>query len=263
MAAISPHDLLDQRERLARPFLGSLAVHASLAAAAALYALAGGGVRETWGDPNSLGGGSVAITPVSKIALANRGGLPNPVANDTESRAPLPPKPEPAKSARQPEDAIAIKGREATDTRTQRASQQTYRPKGADRASEFYSSTGAAASSEMYGITSGGSGVGIGQGSPFGTRFGYYAQILRDQVARNWRTDHIDPRLKTAPIVIVTFELLRTGAIRDVRLLQRSGNFELDNSCQRAIFDAQPFPPLPAGFERNSAVIEFQFQLRR
>jgi protein TonB len=114
----------------------------------------------------------------------------------------------------------------------------------------------------MYGVTSSG-GVGIGQSSPFGTRFGYYAQILRDQVARNWRTEQIDPRLKTAPLVIVTFELLRSGAIRDVRVLQSSGHFELDNSCQRAIYDAQPFPPLPAGFERNSAVIEFQFQLRR
>lgn len=236
-------------------------MHALLAAAAIAYTQFAGGPREVWGDPNSLGGGSVAITPVNKIALPSRGGLPNPVANDTESRVPRPAKPEPART-KQEDDAIAIKGREAKDKKTQTASKQKYSPPG-QRDNQLTSSTGAAAASDMYGTTAAGSGVGVGPSSPFGTRYGYYAQILRDRVAQNWKTDQLDPRLKTAPMVIVNFEILRDGSVRDVRILQRSGNVELDYSCQRAIYDARPFPPLPPGFERNSAVIEFWFELKR
>ena len=100
-------------------------------------------------------------------------------------------------------------------------------------------------------------------GGAFGNRFGYYDQLIREKVARNWRTNEVDPRVQTAPTVIVMFEIMRDGSIRNVRLLQRSGNPQLDNSCQRAIYDSAPFQPLPTGFERNSATIEFWFQLKR
>ncbi len=75
--------------------------------------------------------------------------------------------------------------------------------------------------------------------------------LLRQKVAQAWNTGQVDPRLQTAPIIIVTFEILRNGAADNVRFLQRSGNSTLDFSCQRAILDASPFPPLPAGFERD------------
>jgi protein TonB len=114
----------------------------------------------------------------------------------------------------------------------------------------------------MIGQTGSG-GVGVGTGSPFGTRFGWYAQILRDKVARAWHTGDVDPRLKTAPVVIVTFTLLRSGEVRNVKVAQRSGNAVLDYSAERAIYDAAPFPALPPGYENNQASIEFWFELRR
>lgn len=263
MTFTAPHDLLDRREALGRPLLCAILVHVALFGGAALYSMAGG-VRESWGNPNSAGGGTVAIEVVSKIALPNRGTRFNPVANDTESQVPAPPKPEPAKRAQQDDpDAIALKGREAKDRKTQQMAKQKYTPPQAPT-SGLTSPTGAAASSEMYGATSSGSGaVGMAPGGAFGNRFGYYDQLLREKVARNWRTNEVDARVQTAPTVIVTFEILRDGSIRDVRLLQRSGNPQLDNSCQRAIYDSAPFQPLPTGFERNSALIEFWFQLKR
>jgi TonB family protein len=103
--------------------------------------------------------------------------------------------------------------------------------------------------------------VGTGAGGPFGNRFGYYEQLLRERVARNWRTEEV--RQASAPTVIVMFEIVRNGSIRNVRLLQRSGIPTLDYSCQRAIESSAPFPPLPQGFERDTAVIEFWFQLKR
>jgi outer membrane biosynthesis protein TonB len=45
--------------------------------------------------------------------------------------------------------------------------------------------------------------------------------------------------------------------------MQGSGNRTLDYSAQRAITEAAPFPPLPQGYERDSAQIEFWFVLKR
>jgi TonB family protein len=63
--------------------------------------------------------------------------------------------------------------------------------------------------------------------------------------------------------VIVTFEILRNGSIRTAQFLQRSGNPTLDYSAMRAIQESAPFPELPAGFEHNSATVEFWFELKR
>jgi len=77
--------------------------------------------------------------------------------------------------------------------------------------------------------------------------------------------DHneVDASLRTAPVVIATFDLMRDGSTRNVKILQRSGNLSLDNSVQRAILDASPFPPIPAGFEHDFARVEFWFELKR
>ena len=37
----------------------------------------------------------------------------------------------------------------------------------------------------------------------------------------------------------------------------------LDYSVQRAILEASPFPPIPAGFDKDSARVEFTFELKR
>jgi TonB family protein len=109
----------------------------------------------------------------------------------------------------------------------------------------------------------GAGGVGFGTGSPLGRRFGNYAAVLRDAVARKWNTGDVDPRVRAAPQVIVTFTILRDGQVKNVRTAQRSGIPLLDTSCERAIYDAAPFPPLPAGYEYSEANIEFVFELRR
>jgi protein TonB len=109
----------------------------------------------------------------------------------------------------------------------------------------------------------GSGGVGFGTGSVFGRRFGNYASVLRDAVARRWNTADVDPRIRSANQVIVTFTILRSGQVRSVRTVQRSGIPLLDTSCERAIYDASPFPPLPAEYEGSEANIEFVFELRR
>jgi protein TonB len=259
-------DVLEQRDPVRISVLASVGLHAMMFTAVLLSTSIGR--RGTlWGDPNALGGGAVGVTAVRQIPLRARSGPANPVANDTESRVPQPPKPQ-VKAVRAPEpDAIPIRGRKAREraARVQQKQQtQPYRTQ-PDRPNQLYSSAGQALSSSMYGSQagSGGGKVGVGPRGSFGQRFGGYRDLLEQRVAQKWRTDDVDPRVQTAPPVIVTFDILNSGQIRNVRILQASGNRVLDYSAQRAVYDAAPFPPLPQGFERDTAQIEFWFQLKR
>lgn len=257
-------DILDEREPMKRPFAGSLALHVGVFLGMAAYTWLEGRPRDTFGDPNALGGMSTVITPVSKIPLPPRSGMINPVANDTESMAPSPPKPE-RKTVQEDRDAIELATRKKAETakKKQQASQKSYVNPLANRPNQVYSTQGQAAVSPSFDINSSGSGVGIGQGNPFGNRFGYYANIIRERVAQSWKPGPPDPRVRNAPMVIVAFAIYRDGRAGDVRVIQSSGNPTLDYSAQRAILGASPFPPLPQGFERNFATIEFQFQVKR
>ena len=81
---------------------------------------------------------------------------------------------------------------------------------------------------------------------------------------RPWVTAQYEQaRVQTAPEVIATFELLRDGRVRNLKIVQTSGVSALDYSVQRAILEASPFPPIPAGFDRDSARVEFWFELKR
>jgi protein TonB len=263
---MAPHvDILDERESLRRSFYGSVALHLGVTAAIAAYALLGNRPRVLWGDANSLGGGAMTVGVVKQIPLPSRAGLVNPLANDTESSVPAaPPKPKPVERAPDPEpDAIPIKSRSPQKKAASKAaSRSQYRVPGSERANQLSSSDGQALTSPMVGMTGSG-GIGVGTGSPLGSRFGYYVDLLRQRVGEKWRTSDVDPRVQTAPPVVVTFTIHRNGSVSGVRIVQRSGNPILDTSAQRAVYDAAPLPPLPAGFERDSATIEFWFQLRR
>lgn len=257
-------DILEHREPLGKPLVGSVLFHVLLFGSLSGYMWLQNRGREPFGSANP-GGGVTSITPVSQINLPSMGGNVNPVANDTESRVPLPPA-EAKPKERVPQDdpdAVSLKSKRQKKRQSDiAASAQRYRPKNVDRPNQAYATGGQATSSPLYGSASGG-GVGIGQGGSMGTRFGWYEQMLRDKVGSKWRVNEVDPRLTTAPPVIVMFDVMRDGSVRNLRLLQRSGNYELDTSAQRAVTEAAPFQALPPGYERNSASIEFWFQLKR
>ena len=265
---MTPHaDILDQPEPLGKSLAGSVALHISVAAALLTSTWIGRRLPVEWGDINGGGMGSVAVNVVPRIPMPGRSGPINPVANDTESVVPTPPpKAKPRAKAEAPEpNAIAIKSRNAEKKASRAASAPNkFREQQQDLPNQLYSTSGQAVVSPMYGMTGGG-GVGIGTSSPFGAQFGWYVNLLRDQVARNWRTSDLDPRLRTAPQVWVTFTIRRDGSVTpgSVKITQRSGNPALDYSALRAILDAASFQPLPPQFQRNEVEIEFRFELRR
>ncbi|HEY1218065.1 MAG: TonB family protein [Bryobacteraceae bacterium] len=252
-------DILDQPERLARWFAGSLGFHLLLVLTLLFYGVFFSHKVAQWGSPTGGAMGAVAVNPVARIPLPARQAAENPVANQTESQVPTPP-PELKSKARVIEeepDAISIQGRNA-QKRTVESAPNKFRQQQQDRPNQLYSEAGQRMSSPMYGLQGGG-GVGVGDSSPFGTQFGWYAKLMVDKVGRAWRTSDLRNVTQTAA---VTFTVRRDGSVSHVHITQPSGNATLDFSAQRAIFDASPFPALPPQYPRNDAEVELFFSLK-
>lgn len=185
------------------------------------------------------------------------------MANDTESQVPAPkaaPKPQ-ARAATPDPGAVELASRNAKKKPAPVAAvPNKYREQQQDAPNQVYSTAGQRLASPMIGRNGGGD-VRPGDNTPFGTQFGYYRDILTQRVSQAWQA----PSARAGNPVMVTFVIRRDGSVpaNTIQVRQSSGNPMLDLSARRAIQDASPFPPLPAGFNRNEAEIEFWFELRR
>lgn len=251
-------DVLDEQESLRKPFLESVALHAGVLGLLVLSTVSFERSHETWGGPTHSGD-AVTVNPVKSIPLPSRTGPVNPVANDTESQVPQAPKPEPKKKVKVPEKAIPIKSRVAKEQPKPQALQR-YHPQPI-RPNQVVSEQAPVAVTPVF-QKPGTGNIGVGPNNVLGNRFGAYADLVIRRVSDKWDTAGL-AGLRTAPVVIATFDILRDGSVRNVRIAQRSGNSTLDYSVQRAVMDAAPFPPLPPGYDRNEANVELQFQLQR
>ncbi len=263
---MSHADILDERESLRFPLAGSLALHVGVVGLLTVFAWWSNRGRVHFGDPNAMGG-AVGITPVSSIPLPHRTGRANPVANDTESQAPSRPKPVEKRPAPKPlPDAIPLRSKNAPPKRVneQIARNQKFHPLEAERPNQVYSTTGSAVSSPIFGGAAGVGGTGLGN-SVFGERLGWYAQLLTQTLSSKWsiETGKIAAGAMASRRVMLSFEIQRDGTIRDVRVLESSGNPQVDFAAQRAVLTASPVRRLPEDFQRNTANVEFWFQLQR
>jgi protein TonB len=261
---MSPHvDILEQPDRLARWLMGSIAMHVLIAGTLIWYNFIGPGKTFKIGSPNPGGlGGAVQVNAVT-IPLPSNGGPQNPVANDTKTMAPVPPpvkaKPQPKTAPKPDANAIPMKTKVAKEKDRPKPSYSAphkFREQQKDLPNQVYGHA-QALSNPMYAVKGGGQ-LGVGENSPFGTQFGWYAERLIDQVGRHWNRGG----LNTSNAASVTFTIHRDGSVTGIRLLQSSGNMGMDFSAQRAVIDASPFPPLPPGFPKSDATVELKFVLQ-
>jgi TonB family protein len=256
-------DILDQRESLRGPFTGALTLHVAAIVGLAAYTWMAGH-REAFGDPNA-GGAAVGIQAVKTIPLPHHG-PENPVAHDTPSEVPQ----EPVKQERAkkepppPKNAVELKSKTAKQLRA-KVEPQVRHFKSFDELdpNKIKSQEAPAVSNPMFSEMPGSGRIGTGANTSLGTRFGEYSARIQQLVTQHWRTGDVDASIRTGPTVIANFEIERDGKIGPVRIVQGSGISTLDFSVRRAILEASPFPPLPREFERNSATVEFVFELKR
>ena len=249
-AAASPHG-----------FRNSILLHLGVMAVLFSYGYWMNRTRDLFGDPTSMGA-SAGVSSVAQIPIPRREGRVNRVANDTESQV-APPEKTAKKAAVKPDDpeAIPLNKRQKKTKQEVIASNQKYRPDPVV-SNQVTSTLGQAAVSPMIGVQGSG-GVGTSASSPFGNRFGWYEKLLRERVSQKWSTTEVDSRLRSSPPCVVSFTIAKDGNVSNIKVIQSSGIYALDQSAQKAVYDANPMPPLPAGFERNTANIEFWFELKR
>jgi len=219
--------------------------------------------RDSFGAPNA-GGGAIGIEAVSSIPIP-RTGAQNPLAHDTESQVPQQPaKPvEQTKRPKESPNAVALKMKQKKRLADVASEHQRFRPFKEIDQNQVFATQAPQVSNPLFAAMPGSGRIGTGANTTLGTRFAGYAQQIQQLIAQKWRTGDVDARVQTAPEVIATFELMRDGRIRNLKILQPSGISALDYSVQRAILEASPFPPIPPGFDRDSARVEFWFELKR
>jgi periplasmic protein TonB len=94
------------------------------------------------------------------------------------------------------------------------------------------------------------------QNADFGSKYGWYVDVVRRKVQSNWLLYEIDPHINAPHRAYITFDIQRNGSPANIRLTQSSGVPSLDISARRAIERVDTFGPLPAG---NSVQVEFWF----
>lgn len=255
-------DILDSRESIRGAFAGAVALHVSIVAAVLIS-----GWIATHSDnfgAKDAGGAAVGIEAVNSIPIPHHG-MENPVANDTQSETPQAPVKKPEvreKAEKPPKDAIPLKMKNLKKPAKVASERQRYRPYDELEKNQLTSTQAPQVSSKLYSAQPGSGRVGTGANTTLGNRCAGYAAQIQQLVAQHWRTGDVDPRLQTAPVVIATYTLLGDGSIRDLQLLQTSNIPTLDFSVRRAILDSQ-FPPIPAICGKDSAKVEFTFELKR
>lgn len=113
------------------------------------------------------------------------------------------------------------------------------------------------------GATQGGLAFSGAGGGDFGSRFSWYVEAVQRRVSSNWLQSTIDPRLSTAPRVVVTFDILRDGTVTNIQVTQSSNNYSVDSSAVRAVQSASPLNRLPPEYSGSKVGVEFWFDFRR
>ncbi len=113
------------------------------------------------------------------------------------------------------------------------------------------------------GSTAAGMGFSGTAGGDFGGRFPWYVDAIRNRVSSNWLQSTVDPSVRFAPRAVVSFDVLRNGAVTNVQILRSSGNASVDNSAVRAILGSNPVNPLPSEYSGTRVSVEFWFDFRR
>jgi protein TonB len=255
-------DILDEHDPMGAAVVFAIALHLSVVGSLGLYNWLGSRT-ESFGAKDA-GGGSIGIQAVDSLPLQHAGRA-NPVANDSESQVPQEiTKPvERAKKEVVSKDAIPLKTREKKRQADVASEHQRFRPFKDIDPNQVYAKQAPQVSNPLFSAKPGSGRIGTGANTTLGTRFAGYSQQIQELISQKWRTTDVDASLQTAPTVIATFDLLRDGSIKNFVLLQKSGNYSLDNSVQRAVLEASPFPPIPPGYEKDSAKVEFWFELKR
>jgi len=221
-----------------------------------------GSTGEGWGGGG--GGSAIGVTLVSSVPLpATAAQTQNVLANESKGIT----KSQPKIEEKEP-DAIEIQGKNSKLKPKKPPTPTKAKPEPApeENTNQVAFGEGGPVSGPYGSFASGGAkgGFGVsGSGGDFGTRYGWYVQIIQRKVSENWLKYEVDPRITSGERVYITFDVARDGHPYNVQVEQSSGVPSLDVSATRALQRIDSFGPLPSDYSGNKVTVEFWFDYKR
>jgi protein TonB len=284
-------DIYGHREAMAPSLAASVAIHATLLACAVFLPAVLSHSGENWGNngSGSASGGAISAHLVSGIPLP-----PDPQAKPenvlaNESKGLSQSLPAPAAKQKEDEQAIAIPDKlsKVTPPKQKAATPEAPAPS-RDLAKQKPLATPTPTNAHpretatvenripfgeggpvagpyttfQSGSTAGGMKFGEGGTGSFGSRFGWYTDVVARKVHQAWEGE-VNPSVESAKRVYILFDISKSGAPSNVRVEQSSGIPSLDQSAVRALQRIDTFGPLPPGYSGSYVSVEFWFDYRR
>ncbi len=215
-----------------------------------------------WGTGG--GGDAMGVTLVSSVPLPTTPAqTQNVLANESKGVT----KSEPKVEEKEP-DAIEIQGKNAKvkPKKPPTPTKAKPQPEPEEETNQVAFGEGGPVSGPYGSFAAGGAkgGFGItGSGGDFGTKYGWYVQVIQRKVSENWLKYEVDPRITTAQRVYITFDVARDGHPYNVQIEQSSGVPSLDQSATRALQRIDTFGPLPPDYSGSKISVEYWFDYKR
>ena len=89
--------------------------------------------------------------------------------------------------------------------------------------------------------------------------YDYYIGRMRQKIAATWRPPGGSSDERACRVY---FRVHRNGSVSNVSVEESSGVMLFDQSCQRAVFESAPLPPLPREFGDQYIGVHFSFLYR-
>src|ERR1700734_478468 len=89
-------------------------------------------------------------------------------------------------------------------------------------------------------------------GGDFGSRFGWYVDVIKRKVAQDWYLQEVDPSTPAGATVFVQFTVARDGSPGSISLATPSSSASLNSSCLHAVQRVDTFGPLPSGYNEST-----------
>jgi protein TonB len=257
-------EIFFEHDNWPRAIAWSVGFHVTLAVFILFYTAVFSGPRgEGWGAGG--GGSAVGVTVVSSVPLpAAPTQTQNVLATEskgvTQSQPKVEEKPEP--------DAIDIQGKNTKikPKKPPAPTKEKPKPEPEPETNQVAFGEGGPVSGPYGSFAAGGAkgGFGItGSGGDFGTRYGWYVQVIQRKVSENWLKYEVDPNVTSAQRVYIVFDVARDGHPFNVQVEQSSGVPSLDISATRALQRIDTFGPLPPDYSGNKISVEYWFDYKR
>jgi len=241
----------------------SAGFHVAVTAIIVLFPYVFGGPHGSdWGGGG--GGEAMGVTLVSSVLLpAPPAQKQNVLANESKGVTTSQPKVE----EKEP-DAIEIQGKNAKikPKKPPTPTREKNPPPPEPETNQVAFGEGGPVSGPYGSFAAGGAkgGFGVtGSGGDFGTRYGWYVQVIQRKVSENWLKYEVDPGITSAQRVYITFDVARDGHPYNVQVEQSSGVPSLDTSAVRALQRIDTFGSLPPDYSGNKISVEYWFDYKK